>query len=213
MRLSQSIACSATVDCACGCRRIGGNGLPRRVVIEVLVDALAEAARFKQRCLELDGPVERAHAFEACLDLLEEGIIFCGQLPGLGHAALEALPGKTERAIHQVAPVCHQFIVDPVHEILPGKLNVGGLGGEGRQDIAHGVGLEILKDGIEADDIAATCAELLRAEVQVLVGRNIPGEVQMACARVVANQHPRPDDRVEYDVVLANEVVDRAPQG
>ena len=71
------------------------------------------------------------------------------------------------------------------------------------QEITYHVGVELLQDVLDIDADAPALGELLPLEVEELVGRHIVGQIQPA----IAHEHRRPDDCVEGDVVLPDEIV------
>ena len=136
---------------------------------EVAVGLAGQGQRLAQGGAELAGGVQLAHGLEASLDLGQERPVLVVQLARLGHLPVEALVGKTQHAVGQIAPGGDQLVVVALDKILPGELGVAGLGRDGGQVEAQGVGVVLAQKVGHLHRGAAALAELAAPEVEVFM--------------------------------------------
>ena len=207
-----STARSDDVEDGAGAVAVGLDERPRRLVADVLVDLGREPHRLAERGAEAAALDQRADLVEAGVDRREQRAVDVGQLAGLRHLAEVAVRVR-ERAVDEVAPVREQLVVVAADELGPGEVGVLRLRAGGDEVVAERVGVVALEEVADADRVAAARRELLALHRQVLgrddVVRQLerPAAGPVLAALAVADQHRRPDDRVEDDVVLALEVV------
>ncbi len=113
-----------------------------------------------------------------------------------------------QHPIDEVAPGGHQLFVDAPGDLGDRDLGVGLFGERRGQGVAQGVGFEAVETLFDGEADAAARRGLAALEGHVLVGRDVVGQVQGRTADAVADaeQLRRPEQGVERDVVLADEV-------
>ena len=106
-----------------------------------------------------------------------------------------------------------QFGVDLALELVPGEVGVVGVRHDAREVVPYLLRVELLQHGLHVPGYLGfgiraralpALGELAAVEHQVLVRRDVVGQVE---ALLCAHEHRRPDDGMERDVVLADEVV------
>ncbi len=105
--------------------------------------------------------------------------------------------------MRQIAPGGQQFVVVLAPEVVPGEVGVPVLGGVHREVVAQRIGIVPLQIVGQPHGEVAAHREFLTFQVEILVGRDVVGQVEVA----IPHKHGRPDDGVKGDVVLADEVV------
>jgi hypothetical protein len=135
---------------------------------------------------ELAGVGQLAHRLEPGLDLVQQRPVLSIELVRFGHLAIEALVGKGQHAVGEIAPRGHQLVVVPwgstksSQETLrfaslgsardrQGLLGVAGLGRSGGQVVAQGVGVVAAEEVGHVDEGAAALAELTAPKVEVFM--------------------------------------------
>ncbi len=119
----------------------------------------------------------------------------------LRQGAGEILFDHARGAGDQVGPVVGQVAVDALDESLVGKVAVGADGRFAHQEIADGIGAEMLEQDLRVEDVAARLGHFLfvlqpPAVDQFLLGRFEAG----------GHQERRPVDRVEFQDVFGHDV-------
>ena len=134
-------------------------------------------------------------------------------LPGIGGDGSEVLVGEAERPVVEVAQRGDELGVDLLLHVRPREVGVVGVGHDHGDVVAQLVGVELLQDGgdVPGDlglrgvrSALPALRQLPSAEHEVLVGGDVVGEVHAA---LHPHEDGRPDDAVERDVVLPDEIV------
>ena len=108
-----------------------------------------------------------------------------------------------ERAVDEVPPVGEQLVVVPAHELVPREVRVLGLRSRGREVVPQRVGVVAREKVAHPDGDVAARRRLASLHGEEFARHDVVRELQVVA---VAEEHRRPDHRVEDDVVLAHEV-------
>src|ERR671936_792748 len=190
---------------------VGLDRGPRRLIGDVSVRKRRCAHCFAERGFEPGLLDQLPDGTERCLDAFENATVRICECAGWRHFAKVAVDVR-KRSVDEVAPICEQLVVVAPHELLPRKRRSLRLRPGCREVIANSIGIEALEDVPDVDPDAATRRHLLLAEHQELARDHVVRGVEFALTRpviaalAVADEHARPDGRVEDDVVLAHEV-------
>ena len=139
----------------------------------------------------------------------ELGVVGFGGGAGLaagGQGAAEVFLDHGGGTADQVAQVVGQVHVDGVDEQLIGEVAVGAEGEGAHQEEAQGVHAELLRQDVGIDHVALGLGHLAAVQQQPAVAEDVLGQ-----GHAHAHQHGRPDDGVEADDLLADEVVVGGP--
>ena len=173
--------------------------LPRRRLVEGDVARLRQLHQRLQAALEAAGIQRRGHA-------LAGGGDFRAQIGGGAAIGVqpveEVLVAERDDAVEQVAQRADELVVDAGDVVLPREVGVAVLGHQRRQVVAQRLGVIARQIVGDPDRVASRFRELRRVEQQVLVGGYVMGQVQPR-----THEHRGPDDGMERDVVLGQEVV------
>ena len=150
------------------------------------------------------------HALEPGGDPVEHGTVGVRELAGKRDGPEIAIR-VGQRPVDEVSPVREQLVVVATDELGPREVGVLQLGAAGREEVAHWIRVVPLEHVAHVDRHRPTGRELLALHGQELTCDDVVREMQRLAGAelatlVVAEQHRRPDDRVEDDVVLAHEV-------
>ena len=181
---------------------------PRRGGVDILVCVVDDLKHVSQRILE----GIRLHV----------GFIAVTQTPGLleqrgvlgafvllnGQIAAKVLVGHGGGAAQQVAEVVGQIHVDAVDEQLIGEVAVRAEREVAQQEVAQRVGAVALGQQIRVNDVALGLGHLAAVQQQPAVAVDVLGQ-----GHIHAHQHRGPDDGVEADDLLADEMHIGRPEG
>ena len=136
----------------------------------------------------------RGHADQL---VVERGV---GRLLG-GQSAAEIFLHHGDRAADEVAQIVGKVGVDAVDEQLVGEIAVRAERKRAQQEEAQRVRAVALGQQIRIDDVALGFGHLAAVEQQPAVAEDLLGQ-----RHTHAHEHGRPDDRVEADDLLADEM-------
>ena len=173
---------------------------PRLVVVDVAVGLVGQRHRQAQhgrRLVALVGGADRAQA-------LDEARVHGGVGQRVREPAVEALVDEARAAAGEVDELAHQVRVHPGHEVRQVQVQVvDAARGLGREVVAQRLRVQpVVQVGAGHDEGAARLGHLRP------VHRQVPVDVQARRhAQPGALEHRRPEQAVEVDDVLAQEVV------
>ena len=120
-----------------------------------------------------------------------------------GDLPVEVSIGESEHTIDEVAVGGNQLIVVAADKLVPAEVGVAGFRHVDGQHVAQWVRVVAVQVIRDPQRPVLAGGKLAVFQAEKLIGRHVVGEVQAA----VSHDHGRPDDAVEGDVVLADEVV------
>ncbi|GBD19550.1 hypothetical protein HRbin27_02057 [bacterium HR27] len=177
---------------------------PRCLFVQVTVDFAGERHRLALRRFELDARIEVTDALETGRDLLEQDPVASIEVAGFRHATLEAVLHERQDTMDEIPPRRQELVVVAFHEPLPGELAVARLRRNASEVVAQRIRRVPREKVRNPDSPIAAGRELLPFEVQELVRRDVVGQVERL---VIAHEFSRPDDGMERDIVLTDEIV------
>src|SRR5258708_20895475 len=119
------------------------------------------------------------------------------------HNAAEPALQKCQCTVNYIAVSCQQFVVVAANEFIKSKVCIASFGSGHREVVAQGICPVKIQYIASPDHIAATARSLCSAHRHELVCGHVVGQVAVA----VAEQHRGPDDRMERDIILADQVI------
>ena len=149
-------------------------------------------------------------AVDALGDALGEAVEVAGERGvdlDVRHRPVAVAPDHRQRAVGEIAQLVGQLGVVAALEGLGRDRAVLAEGDVAQQVVAQGVGPEALDDLERVEHVAQRLAHLLAVHQQVAVDEDVLGHRQVG-----RHQHRRPEDRVEAQDVLADDVVGRRPE-
>ena len=181
---------------------------PGSVLVDILVGTGDDLEDFRQRILEgkllhlllISIPKAGGHSQQL-------GIQFGVLLLPSRQSLAEVFQRHGNRTGHQIAQIVGKIHIDGVDQQLIGEVAVGAKGEGAQQEEPQGIHAEPLRQNVGIHHIALGLAHLAAVQQQPAVTKYLLGQGQ-----VQAHQHGRPDDGVEPDNLLADEVDIRRPE-
>ena len=172
-------------------------------MVDVAVCLLRQRHGVPQRGAEVAGVQALTDGGQSVLSLGQHFLRRALKLARLRDATLEIAVRESEDAVYQVAERGHQLIVVAPHKVAPGEVGVAGLRHCDRNVVSQRVGIVAIQVVGDPHCPVAAGGKLAAFQVEELIRGHVVWKVQPA----VSGQHRRPDNRVERNVVLADEVV------
>src|SRR3954454_6038965 len=185
-------------------RTLGVLGqLPGRLLLDVAIEPTHALPDVVERGRELDAVDALGHAVG---EAVEVGCERCVDLD-VGDAPVAIAPDHREGSVGEVAELVGQLGVVAALEGLGRHGAVLAEGDVAQQVVAQGVGPEALDDLEGVEHVAQRLAHLLAVHQQVAVDEYVLGH-----DHVGEHQHRRPEDRVQTQDVLVDDLVGRRPE-
>ena len=174
---------------------------PRHRLVDIFVGALDALEDLVERVLELEFFHLRLIPVAKTGNLRNQAFVELACRAGFRKGAAKVLFDHRRRAGDKVAEIVCQVNVDRVDKQLIGEVAVGAERERAQQEEAQRVHAEHLSKHIGVDDVAFGFRHLAAVHDEPAVPVDLFGKRQ-----IQAHEHCRPDDRVEPDDFLADEV-------
>ena len=186
-------------------RLVLGKG-PGHGLVDILVGALDALEDLLQAVLELELLHLRLIPVTQAREHGDERLVGLAGLTCLGQRAAEVLFGHRRRAGDEIAEIVGKVNVDRIDQQLVGEVAVGAEGERAQQEEAQRVHTEFFRQQIRVDDVALGLGHLAAVHDEPAVAVDV-----LRQRHTHAHEHGGPDDGVEADDLLADEVHVRGP--